>query len=218
MEKIILIFLIAIILSVDDDDVYYLPKYGSLEKKGNSIIYLDADKFGNNSIIHIHFKSSSNSDSLLYYDFTDVKPTSTSVTTREIKYTFYTYSVDEDDTDNKEYNYYYDIKKDVSKKYLFFISPFGMVENTFINWALFIVIFVCLVSGLAAIFLVCLFIYLSVCEKENKQETINNNETQMTTKESQKNETDCNNTPEGENKNNETTNKETPLMPSEQFK
>ena len=140
MKKTIFVMLISLVLNA-----YYLPKYESIKTNNESgIVYLKATEFNLNKNIYIQLNShNSHVNKWIEYDFSDdekfqeptkkIEPASTwsSSTSVNDKVTSFT---------NK---YYYEILKDVSKKYLFIKfsgytksmdDDYLEIENTRINW------------------------------------------------------------------------------------
>ena len=117
-EIFIFIFLISKVLSI-----YYLEKHGSVKvTTREGIVYLNADKFGKNDKIHIQFNAyKSHVDSKIYYEFSDNIPIDTFQPSLPKKpdNSWSSGGSDEDENDKKKtFKTSYDIKKDVSAKYL----------------------------------------------------------------------------------------------------
>ena len=163
MKTIIFIFLINSILSV-----YYLPKHDSIKvTESTAIVYLYADKFDDNKDIEIDFIIHRGEvNNIIYYDFTDEKPTDSSKPTRKEKGIAKSQSDDEDFTDYST-GYGFRIKKDVSKKYLFFKYSGSLpsikmdIENPLTKKNIFWICFACAFTAFVIIFLgVCFFLRL----------------------------------------------------------
>ena len=126
MKEIIFIFLISHVFSV-----YYIKKHGSVKvSTEDGIVYLNADKFGKNDKIHMQFNAyRSHVDDKIYYEFSDDIPTDTfqpSIGKNPDTSWSSSSGGDEDSTDDRKTTYKtnYDIKKNVSKKYLFLLVEF----------------------------------------------------------------------------------------------
>ena len=143
----------------------------------------------------------------IYYDFTDNKPTNSSVPTRDIGFSKSIRSSDCDGCDLTTENYYYDIKKDVLKKQLFFqyigkTSYINLeIENTLINWGKFWLIFAIVI--VCVLLLIVIIVFIVPCLKEQAKKQYSSNVEIPITQSTQ----------EKQNLYNESTNKETPLVP-----
>ena len=151
MKEIIFIFLISHVFSV-----YYIKKHGSVKvSKRDGIVYLNADKFGKNDKIHMQFNAYRSSvDDKIYYEFSDDIPTDTfQPSIGKNPDTSWSSTSGDDETDDSKTTYKtnYDIKKNVSKKYLVikytgyynrYSGGYLKIENTLINWGEFLLWFV----------------------------------------------------------------------------
>ena len=189
MKEIIFIFLISHVCST----VYYIKKHGSVTvstKEG--IVYLDADKFGKNNKIHIQFNAHiSHVDDKIYFEFSDNIPTSTFKPSIPKKPDSSWGSGGDDEVDTYKTNY--DIKKDVSAKYLvikytgYYNYEYGgylKILNTSINWGKFWTIFIISIFALfffAIIGVPYIRIIIKKCKKKKScPESITVNELQKT--------------------------------------
>ena len=147
--KIVFLFLISHVLSI-----YYIKKkHGSvtvMTKEG--IVYLNAENFNKNNKIHILLHAyDSDVDKEIHYEFSDNLPNDDfkpSISKKpDAKYSGYIEEDYDDEYSRRESKYYYDIKKNVSAKYLI-IKYTGLktinwrdsylkIENVLINWLLF---------------------------------------------------------------------------------
>ena len=146
MQKAIFCLLFSLILNA-----YYLPKYKSIKTDIKSgIVYLNATEFDFNKNIHIQISShNSYIYSKIHYDFSDDENFLTP--SKEVEpASRFSSSVDESFT----YDYYYEILKDSSKKYLFFkFFGYKKVKNDAI-WKLIIIELTGVNYGLFYLFLV----------------------------------------------------------------
>ena len=177
MKEIIFIFLISHVFSV-----YYIKKHGSVKvTTQEGIVYLDADKFGKNDKIHMQFNAYRASvDDKIFYEFSDNIPTDTfqpSISKNpDISWSS---GGDEDDYDDdkKTFKTNYDIKKNVSAKYLIikytgyykYSNGYLKIENTFVNWGIFIPAFVGSFFGLIILIILIVFCYSKLCKKKCKK-------------------------------------------------
>ena len=117
MKEIIFIFLISHVFSV-----YYIKKHGSVKvSTRDGIVYLNADKFGKDDKIHMQFNAYRSSvDDKIYYEFSDDIPTDTFQPSNSKKPDISQSTGGDDDNEDESTTYKtnYDIKKNVSKKYL----------------------------------------------------------------------------------------------------
>ena len=118
--KIIFLFLISHVLSV-----YYIKKkHGSVKvRTREGIVYLNVDNFNKNNKIHILFYTyNSVVDKEIHYEFSDNIPNDDfkpSISKKpDAKDSTYEEEDYYDGTIGEEHKYYYDIKKNVSAKYL----------------------------------------------------------------------------------------------------
>lgn len=162
MKEIIYIYLISSVFGVS-----FLPKHKSIRVKNETgIVYMNADEFGKNNYIHIEIKVHNNDfNNRIYFDFIDEEPNDSCEPTRlkdpdSSASTFSeSYSDDGGYSQSYTYKYYYDIKKDIQKKY-FIIKYSGNcqdlkdgyteIENTIISWNIF---FKFLIYGSIALFI-----------------------------------------------------------------
>ena len=125
-------------------NIIHISKYGSHKFYNiTESFYLNANDFSKNTKIHIQMNSYNGYvDQEIRYDFTDNEPTDTFIpTSRKMPASSSSSSSDDDISFTKKY--YYEIKKDVSKKYLI-VRYFGYrkeisgsyleIINTYINW------------------------------------------------------------------------------------
>ena len=152
----IIVFFLIISLAYN---IIHISKYGS--HKFHNItdsFYLNANEFDKNSKIHIQMNSYNGYvDQEIRYDFTDDDPSDSFIPTRKKKPASSASTSTKVNGKVKKFTekYYYEIKKDVSKKYLI-VRYFGYrkeisgsyleIINTYINWgklwtALFILAF-----------------------------------------------------------------------------
>lgn len=120
MNKIILFFLVYKIFCI-----VHLEKHKSISMTESSgTVFLDADKFGKNSKIHLILEAyDGDLDGYIYYCFSETS--SKCSFWDKLNYDKKTHSYTYDDIDEREISgyitiYYYNIKKNVSKKYLIF--------------------------------------------------------------------------------------------------
>ena len=164
MKRIIFYALIYLVYSMEK-----LPKYGTIKTYSNSgTFYLNANDFDKDSTIHIQFTAKNGAmNREIYYEFSDINPedfigppsnpkspssdgrSSSSVNNIEVSYS------------NK---YYYNIKKDMDKNYLFikydgFRGNSLKIENTRVDWGTVgTIIAICVFALLFSLFIGC-FIY-----------------------------------------------------------
>ena len=155
MKEIIFIFLVSHAFSV-----YYLEKGESLKilnRTTEGIVYLNADNFGKNDTIHIQlYCFNSVFYDQIYYEFSDNIPSDEFEPSIKKEPDNYDYSTINEDGEFWTKNVY-DIKKDVSAKYLiikyvcrYYSDSKGFIEiaNTLINWILFeYILFICIFGG-----------------------------------------------------------------------
>ena len=180
MKEIIFIYLISHAISV-----YYIKKkHGSVKVSNKEgIVYLNADKFGKNDKIHMQFNAyRSHVDDKIYYEFSDNIPTDTfqpSIGKKPDSSWSSSTGGDENNTKEKKTTYKtnYDIKKNVSKKYLvikysgyynYHSDGHLKIENTLINWGEFFLWLI--ISVFILIFLVIGFVilYCKFCKNRCK--------------------------------------------------
>jgi Ca2+/Na+ antiporter len=169
--KIIFLFLISHVLSV-----YYIKKkHGSVKvQTEEGIVYLNADNFNKNNKIHILFDAcESFVDKEIHYEFSDIIPNDDFIPSiskkPDAKYS----------SGIGYYKYYYDIKKNVSAKYLIIkytgydrvywdYTSYLKIENILINWRLFRCgFFYCIIGLIILIVLIGLYIDISKkCKKK----------------------------------------------------
>ena len=177
MKEIIFIFLISHVLCV-----YYIKKHGSVKVSSKEgIVYLDADKFGKNDKIHMQFNAYRSSvDDVIYYQFSDNIPIDTFQPSNRKKpdTSWWSTTGGEEDDSKTTYKTNYDIKKNVSAKFLvikytgYYIRyswGYWKIENTLINWGQFFIIMI--ISVFALVFLI-IFIVLCYCKIFKKKELI----------------------------------------------
>ena len=148
MKEIIFIFLISQIFCV-----YYIKKkHGSVKvTTQEGIVYLNADNFGKNDKIHIQFSAFvSHVDEKIYYEFSDDIPMDDYQPTisKKPNDSWETGNIKDDygntiDNSKTCYKTSYEIKKDISAKYLiikytgyynYYSNGFLKIENTVTNW------------------------------------------------------------------------------------
>ncbi len=148
-KEIIFIFLITHVFCV-----YYIEKkHGSVKvTTQEGIVYLDADNFGKNDKIHIQFCAyASHVDENIYYEFSDDIPMDDYQPTisKKPNNSWSTGNDDDSDDSNTSNHINYEIKKDISAKYLiikytgyynYYDNGFLKIENTVINWGKFFII------------------------------------------------------------------------------
>ena len=175
MKEIIFIFLISNVFSV-----YYIKKHGSVKvSTREGIVYLNADKFGKNDKIHMQFNAyRSNVDDKIYYEFSDDIPTDTFQPSKS-KNSDSSWSSSSGDGKNKKTTYKtnYDIKKNVSKKYLVikytgyynrYSDGHLKIENTLINWGDFLLWLIISIFILVFSVIFILVCYCKFCKKRCK--------------------------------------------------
>ena len=178
MKEIIFIFLISNVFSV-----YYIKKHGSVKvSTGTGIVYLNADKFGKNDEIHMQFNAYRSSvDDKIYYEFSDDIPTDTFQPSKsknpDNSWSSSTGGDDETDDSKTTYKTNYDIKKNVSKKYLVikytgyynrYSGGYLKIENTLINWGEFFIWFIVSIFILVFSVFFSVFCYCKFCKKRCK--------------------------------------------------
>ena len=180
MKEIIFIIFISHVFSV-----YYIEKHGSVKvTTREGIVYLDADQFGKNDKIHIQFNAyKSHVDDNIYYEFSDNIPTDKFQPSFSKKPNFsWKSNYNDEDETNNTYKTSYDIKKDVSAKYLiikyteyynYYYSGGNLkIENTLINWGLFREILIYIFWSIS--FLICIIIcYFKIAKKKCKKNRSN---------------------------------------------
>ena len=153
----IIVFFLVISLAYN---IIHISKYGSYKFHNiTDSFYLNANEFSKNTKIHIQMNSYNGYvDQEIRYDFTDNEPTDKFTPTRTKMPASSWSSATTVNNKVKSFTekYYYEIKKDVSKKYLI-VRYFGYrkeisssyleIINTYINWgklwtALFILLFI----------------------------------------------------------------------------
>ena len=182
MKEIVFIFLISHVFSV-----YYMKKHGSVKVSSrDGLVYLNAYEFGKNDKIHMQFTTyRSNVDEKIYYEFSDNIPTDTFQPSKTKKPDISWLEEDDDDDGvyiGTTYKTTYDIKKNVSKKYLIikytgyynnFPSGFLKIENTTINWGYVsggIITFIFILAFLVFSIVSCYFKYIKKKSKKKKHD------------------------------------------------